>query len=310
MKRTWLVSDGTDCNIFDYLEEINENLMFRSPYRHLILLFYKEYEFFLEALQNYEILPMSEVLLALFGDEQISLFFIYKIRNESDPVIENYGVWTEEYGLKLLMEPQLPISSRRRNFRKHPIKYGTVIFKDRSVLNTNFDDILETPEFYFQQEMPIFYSLFQALNATIEINIYNYHGHGGINKSTGKLIVDGLVGDLYRKKIDISSGLYVSGPRLDLLKPLSPVDFWGLKFFLKKPSLSSVKNIYILTLSRSVWKASFAMVVLFVAAIYLALKLESNTSTSKEKNEQGMLMQDINISTMVLLCFEAVGQQG
>lgn len=65
----------------------------------------------------------------------------------------------------------------------------------------------ETPEFYFQQEMPIFYSLFQALNATIEINIYNYHGHGGINKSTGKLIVDGLVGDLYRKKIDISCKL-------------------------------------------------------------------------------------------------------
>lgn len=29
-----------------------------------------------------------------------------------------------------------------------------------------------------------------------------------------------------------------------------------------------------------------------------------------QKNEQGTLVQDINISTMILLCFEAVGQQG
>lgn len=58
--------------------------MFRSPYRHMILIPYKDYEFYLEALQNYAILPMSEVLLALVRDEQISLFFIYKIRNESD----------------------------------------------------------------------------------------------------------------------------------------------------------------------------------------------------------------------------------
>lgn len=55
-------------------------------------------------------------------------------------VKEHYGIWSAQNGLRKLLDDK-PLSRNRSNFRKHPVKLGAVIFEDKNIINSDFDDI-------------------------------------------------------------------------------------------------------------------------------------------------------------------------
>ncbi|XP_066254133.1 ionotropic receptor 75a-like [Euwallacea similis] len=238
-------------------------------------------------------------------------FSIIHQKHYISSVIETYGFWKNASGIRISHPDRDLAVARRRNFRQYPIKAGNVLFDDKNIIISNFDDIPETSDSFFKQDMPILFSLLQSINATLQLTVYDYHGYGVINKSTGKIIMDGMIGDLLSEKIDIASTMYLTPYRLNLFQPLSPIDFWSVKFFLKRPSLSYVRDIYILTLSQSVWIATGIMTLLFFFIIYLVLQWEARGEAEgqKENITRGSVRR-ITVSDTILLCFEALCQQG
>lgn len=55
-------------------------------------------------------------------------------------VIENYGTWTQENGLKQLYK-NIPLVKRRINFKKSEIVVGVVLQDVKNLQIKNYDDI-------------------------------------------------------------------------------------------------------------------------------------------------------------------------
>ncbi|KAL1497147.1 hypothetical protein ABEB36_008153 [Hypothenemus hampei] len=291
-----LIADGSNCNLTSYLHKLDEYNMFLIPMKHLILT--SDENSMVNLFAKLKIPLTGEIILAIFSDESVTLKFLYKIGRNNYLVKEQLGTWTPQSGLHL-WPANAPL--RRTNFQKQPINLGVVIFHEMKVLQSNLDDIPETTEIFFQQDMPLIYTLIQNLNATMNMIVYDKYGYEVVNKSTGEIVINGMVRDVYDGKLDISESVYWSPARRSRLQALAPIDFWEIIFFLRKPSLSYITNIYFLTLSRWVWTVTFAITILIITTIYITFKWEK-TVIPKRKSVTG--------SDMILLSFEALCQQG
>ncbi|CAH1133629.1 unnamed protein product [Ceutorhynchus assimilis] len=284
-KISWLVADEIDCDINLYLKEINDYGMFRLKFKHLIITTPKNQESLLRQLKVYQILPMSEVIVAAINtsSKTAALIDIYKVANQAEFVKKHYNAWTVSEGLQPIKKTS--ISYTRRNLKGRSFKFAAVIFGDKTIINHNLDDII--------------------LNATMQIIVYDNHGYGKFNKTTNKFNLEGMMKDLAEGNVDLSAPMYLTSERIEFCHALAPLDFSGLQFFLKKPSLSYVKNIYVVTLSNSVLIVTFLITILFMAFLYVSLNWERRSTENMDKNSQ-----KVTISDMVLLSIEAISQQG
>ncbi|XP_030748218.1 uncharacterized protein LOC115876547 [Sitophilus oryzae] len=158
--------------------------------------------------------------------------------------------------------------------------------------------------------MPSLYSLTQYLNSTLKLDIYDSHGYGNFVEYVEGKQLKVLVKGILDNDIDIGGALFINHERLRAVRYSGVLNLLGIKFFLKKPPLSYVKNIYVLTLTKQVWFATFLITFLFLVALYIALRWERTSWTNYEENIMPENQRSVSVSDMVLLSLEALCQQG
>lgn len=65
---------------------------------------------------------------------------------------------------------------------------------------------------------------------------------------------------------------------LDFIKSFNP---YGTKFILKKPSMSFIENIFLMTFTKEVWIASLVVLTIFGIALYVLLNWEASKLNQK-----------------------------
>ncbi|XP_050503367.1 uncharacterized protein LOC126882445 [Diabrotica virgifera virgifera] len=87
---------------------------------------------------------------------------------------------------------------------------------------------------------------------------------------------------------------------------LAKADTWKIRFLLKKPSMSYVENIYLMTFTAEVWIATVSILFVFCLAIYFLMNWEKK----ELQNENQNISKKYTVSDASLLSFEALCQQG
>lgn len=78
--------------------------------------------------------------------------------------------------------------------------------------------------------------------------------------------------------IVIEAALIPTFERINAVAYMSVQSPYYLKFVLKKPSLSYVKNIYVLVFDKTVWLVLAIILVIFAFAAFLILNIEAKTN--------------------------------
>ncbi|XP_068895616.1 ionotropic receptor 75a-like isoform X2 [Tenebrio molitor] len=87
---------------------------------------------------------------------------------------------------------------------------------------------------------------------------------------------------------------------VDLIKQGNP---HAIRFVVRKPSTSYMKNIFLITFNLSVWVASVVVLAVFAAAVNIILNWETRNKQKVKQNKYG-------VSDVTLIALEAVCQQG
>ncbi|CAH1100781.1 unnamed protein product [Psylliodes chrysocephalus] len=198
----------------------------------------------------------------------------------------------------------MPLARRRRNFQKHEVVILAVVNSNKSFL-INFDDpppsSLDEP--FFLENAPNIMNMIYYLNASHIFRPYKVYGH--FNQTTGKFY--GMVNDLAQGLGDITgSALFVSEERQRILDYIAIATTWGGKIILKKPSMSYIENIYLMTFTGQVWIASLLVLITFGITLYILLNWEKHNLVNTGKN----IKIKYSVSDATLLSFEALCQQG
>ncbi|CAG9822647.1 unnamed protein product [Phaedon cochleariae] len=305
----WYIIDIINCGSTDsepesILKYMNHTRLFNYPLKHLFLIDGYDYPSFMNKSAKYEILPMSELFIASFhqNNSSVDIYQPYKIGRKGELFIEHFGKWTPDEGMTQFYK-NIPTSVRRKNFQQSEIIVSVVVKNPKSLDVKNFDDFSEVDENepYFFQDFPNVHSLFQHLNASFSFRIFDSYGY--LNHSTGRF--DGMVADLYEEKGDISgTALFLSEDRQKIVDFIKTFNSWGTKFVLKKPSLSYIENIYFMTFAKQVWIASLVILFLFGAVLYILLNWEMKNKRNRKTTNK------YSLGDITLISFEAVCQQG
>ncbi|XP_018580226.1 uncharacterized protein LOC108917896 [Anoplophora glabripennis] len=295
--------DFKNCNDYEILAKINGRKLFRYPLKYLFLVNVIDYSTFLKKLDSLSLLIMSEVVVASFGKESIDLYQPYKIQENESLIVENYGIWTENTGIRLYYDGN-SFAKRRRDFRKLHITVSAVVHNIENVKLKDFDDIPapQEDEPYFSQDMAIINNLMQYLNASYSLKIFDSYGY--LNRTTGKF--DGMVEDIYEERSDISIYVILSEERHAIVDFIKPAENFATKtkFILKKPAMSYIENIYYVTFTGKVWISSLAILGTLSVSLYVLLNWEA-----KHMNRKSSCCK-YTFSDITLISLEAVCQQG
>ncbi|KAJ8944992.1 hypothetical protein NQ318_010194, partial [Aromia moschata] len=282
---------------------INERRLFRYPLKYLMLINKADYSTFLAIFEQFDVLPMSNIVIACFEESStVNMYQPYKTGENGILIIENYGTWSKKNGIRILHE--VPLLERRRNLQNYTLHVGTVVNNLASLEVKNINDITEfgEDEPYFFQDIPNMYNLLEYLNASFMFRVFDSYGY--LNHTTGKF--NGMARDLYDEKSHISGvSLILSEDRIKIVEYLYSYEYWSTKskFILKKPSMSYVDNIYYTTFDNQVWIATLVILLIFATVLYVLLNWENNNLNDRKDRK-------CTVSDITLLSLEAVCQQG
>ncbi|CAH1979696.1 unnamed protein product [Acanthoscelides obtectus] len=282
--------------------QISDQHLFESPAKYLILVDAGSHDKLLKMMERLEILPMSEIVIATFlSDSLAHLYKPYKISKDTSLILEACGKWSKNDGMRNLCN-ELKIE-RRHNFGKYNIKISVVVKKNESINIKNFDDLLEVSgdEPYFFNDFTNIYNLMQYINATFTLRPFQSYGY--LDDSTGKF--SGMVGDIIEGNSDITGSPFIpTDTRCKYLDIIKTFEQYGTRFILKRPSLSFIENIFLMTFTKKVWIASTLVLILFGTVLYFLLNWEAKHKKCLRTKHK------YTIGDITLISLEAVCQQG
>nr|BAR64803.1 ionotropic receptor [Ostrinia furnacalis] len=255
--------------------------------------------------QNIPLLPDSDVIIAQKNDKNsYILTTIYKIQIKGKWIVEQFGIWTSANGLKKFEAVKHPISTRRKNFQRAPIKMAMVILDNRTISNPyDLSDILTdtVSKSSFRQTDPIFGYL-NASRTLIYSPTWGYYRNG----SYGGMIADMTIGDAELA----GTVLIATQDRMEVVEYLSCPTPISIKFVFRQPPLSYQNNLFLLPFKSTVWYCIGAFVLVLAFILYINALWENKKLESSEQNFEDPTVLRPNVGDIAILVISAISQQG
>ncbi|KAJ3637008.1 hypothetical protein MTP99_000505 [Tenebrio molitor] len=297
--RHYLILDFRACPTSEaLLHQLNRSNLFVYPLRYLFLVSSGDFGAFSEALSSCQLLPNVEAFSATFTEESVALQQAYKVGKINELTWESYGNWSSGGGL-FEYYATVPTPQRRADLQGAHLDVVIVIYENDTWnhLTDYRDPGVDT---FTKQDFLSMRSVFEHLH--VNYTLKGVDSYGYYDAETGEF--SGLVHEIQRGKADVSGvSIYFTEDRyaaVDLIKMGNPL---AIRFIVKKPSTSYIKNIFVITFNTSVWIAS--MVVMIIAAVVVKMILNWEAK-HKEKVKQNKY----TVSDVTLIALEAVCQQG
>ncbi|XP_068896150.1 glutamate receptor 2-like [Tenebrio molitor] len=307
----YLVLDLRDCpSSFDVLCQLNQSNLFVYHLKYLILVDNSELSLLSGVLGEFRFLPNCELFVAAFAGESALLYQPYKVGKTNELIWENYGNWS--LGGSLLEYYWDTATPRRRLDLKGGNLVVCLTIYDNDTLNHLTDYVLDeggvlivlaTDCFRDPGVDPFAKQDFEPMMCVLRYMKINYSfsivdNLGYLNKTTG--IFSGMVREIQTVKADVSAGsIFFTKDRYEAVDMIKMGNPHAIRFVVRKPSTSYMKNIFFITFKWSVWVAS----AVFVAAVNIVLNWETRNKQKVKQNKYG-------VSDITLIALEAVCQQG
>ncbi|XP_044265306.1 glutamate receptor 2-like [Tribolium madens] len=297
--RHYLVLDFRGCQSSEkIIYELNRTNIFVYSLRYLFFVSVVDFPAFALKLNDYQLLPNVEVVCAIFDGESVFLHQPYKVGKINELMWENYGNWSLAGGL-FERYATIPTPQRRANLH-HANLVVVIVIYENDTWNHLTDYRNPGVDTFTKQDFESMKCVFEHLN--INYSLTGVDSYGYYDKETKKF--SGLVREIQRGKADVSGvSIYFTEDRyaaVDLIKMGNPL---AIRFIVKKPSTSYIKNIFFITFNKNVWIAS--IVIMLITAIVVKVILGWEVKTKKKVKQNSYSLSDVT-----LIALEAVCQQG
>ncbi|XP_063908542.1 uncharacterized protein LOC135126423 [Zophobas morio] len=295
----YLVLDLRNClpaNLI--LLQLNQSNTFVYPLKYLLLIDKPDFSSLSAELGQYQILPNCELVIAVFDNDSAFLYETYKVGKKSELTWENYGNWTLEGGLHEHYW-NVPTSQRRMDLKGANLVVCLVVFVNDTL--NHLDDYKDPGvDTFTKQDYESTMCMLQHMRVNHTFSIVDNYGY--VDAESGNF--SGLVREIQSGRADVSAGsIFFTADRyaaVDLIKQGNP---HAIRFVVRKPATSFMKNIFFITFNTGVWIASTAILATFALSVLLILNWETQ---HKEKVKQNKY----SVSDVTLIALEAVCQQG
>ncbi|XP_064211385.1 uncharacterized protein LOC103313532 [Tribolium castaneum] len=295
----YLVLDLRECeSSYEILAQINKANIFVYPLNYLLLVDEAAFSPLSETLSRYEILPNCELVIAVFTATCVFLHQTYKVGKINELTWERYGNWSLANGLYENYR-NVPKHQRRVDLKGANLAVGLVIFEN-DTLNHLTDYMYPGIDTFTKQDFEPMMCVLRHMNVNYSFLVVDNYGY--VDEKTG--LFSGLVREVQTGRADVSAGsIFFTKERyeaVDLIKQGNP---HPIRFVVKKPSTSYIKNIFLITLNSNVWVASTVILAVFALVVYVILNWEA-------KNKEKVKQNKYSVSDVTLIALEAVCQQG
>ncbi|KAK9721133.1 Ligand-gated ion channel [Popillia japonica] len=210
---------------------------------------------------------------------------------------ENYGYWSFDDGLVEYLK-KYPLSQRRHDLKQQNLKVMIRITNNDTW--NHLEDFRHTSiDGFTKLSFGSSKCLFEYCNANVTYSGTEFFGY---KDKTGNY--NGIVGALMRGEIDTSgSPMFTRIERVPLITYMTMQSPYYIKFILKKPPLSYVKNIFFSAFEYKVWAAVIlSFVVLTIASLFIY--------NMEAKQTKINFQSKLTLSDAILVSLEILSQQG
>ncbi|XP_017768954.1 PREDICTED: uncharacterized protein LOC108557082 [Nicrophorus vespilloides] len=277
-------------NLFKFA---NEHNMLRLFQRYLLIINEVEFSDFLEEIKMYNLFVNNEVWIARRSLTDYKLYSPYKIKNDTEMILEYGGRWSEKSGWNRM--ELLPTSTRRKDLKFLPFKFG-IVLDDLNTLNHLYDFRYPEIDLFSKQTIGPVSTLFDYCNMSVTLVRTNTYGY--YIKETDSW--NGLIGQIMTGEFNvfIGSSMVFSTNRLSVVDFLTMLNPLEVIFVYRKAPLSNVKNIFFVSFKKQLWYALFGLLAILGIGFYLVLKFAE------------LVKDKYTVSDAVLLDLEMLCQQG
>ncbi|XP_063697767.1 ionotropic receptor 75a-like [Culicoides brevitarsis] len=220
---------------------------------------------------------------------------IYKVRTEKNHTYEeNYGKWSNSTGLVDERSNKV-IAVRRKNLKKEDL-IVSVTFLSNASLEHVYDYKAKEVDAAIRSGFTQIDLLVKTFNASVRFALHEKFGYD----ETGIWV--GSYGSVINDHADITATpLFVQARRIDVIDYIDTLLPIRAYFIFRFPNLSTVKNIYVLPFSRTVWLCLGAFIVISVLTAFFMMRSEEKIIKNTQKR---------SISQVIFLILSIVCQMG
>ncbi|XP_021930485.1 glutamate receptor 1-like [Zootermopsis nevadensis] len=233
-------------------------------------------------------------------EPEILLLDVYKTSTAQPLNVSVTGVTVQAHGseeFRVLFARRFPVTLRRNNLHGAHFKTATILYPDQFI--DWYDLRLRHVDKWSKIHWPIYGYLAEQLNFSFEVT-YQLDNYGWLINGT----FDGMMGYMQREEVEFpSTGIFVRNDRFAVTSYAASTFPLRATTMFRQPSLSTVRNIFILPFDRSVWLCCFALCLTSVFTLGVQI-----TCSVRQHIEENMLHSDW--SDMFTLVLGAICQQG
>ncbi|XP_061395061.1 glutamate receptor 1-like [Musca vetustissima] len=194
------------------------------------------------------------------------LYDIYKICykcNDDNLLVEYKGNWSMENGLMAEQRFKIPFVLRRNNFRNSTVNVAAAILNYSPSLNMTMSEYLNDNKHYLQNDF-MQRKTYQLMAITQDVYNYSFQLHikdgwGIFNNGTWT----GVIGLMTNKDVEFSlSPLRYMIDRLHVVSYTPVVHVELVRFLLRHPKRTSIRNIFFEPLAVNVWWCVLALIII------------------------------------------------
>lgn len=245
-------------------------------------------------LNRFEIRQSSNVILALAADDGITLKQVYKIKNYTSLILEDYGHLREEH------------FEDRRSSR----------FRSRRRLNFQGVELVGSVTFMTNESYKYFYSRrHQEFDTSTRGNFLQLDPLMDLMNGSKKFIFTprfgydetgiwvGNAGNMIYEHADIPiAPFFLTKERLHYLDFVGTITATKMVFIFRAPPLSSVANLYTLPFSKGVWISFGVLLSILIVAVFVLLRYQQHNATSKHDRRPTAALTDVVLMGVAVVC--------